>query len=453
MLEAMASAARMRGTFGAAVLVATLSCPVLALAQEMVEVAPVWSGHPVDFALVTQGSRQFVAYYDSSRDINVAQRDIPSTEWKVQRLDERTNWDSHTYITMALDAEGYVHLCGNMHISPLVYFRSEVPYDVTTLKRREAMVGTEESAVTYPTFLQEEDGTLLFYYRHGRSGQGNDWINRYTAPTRLWQRLNFKSLTDGEGVRNAYLDKFQRGPDGLWHLCWVWREAGDAGTTNTPSYARTRDFRSWENVQGEKLELPLRSGANAVADPVPQHSGMVNGNIKLGFTLDGRPVMAYHKNNARGTQVFVAGWDGEKWVVNALTDYDHFWKITGTGTLKGEIGVRRPRAEADGSLSIQWSHLKFGTHRMLVDGKTFTALHEAEPLQTGTPRQLRKVESTTPGMTVRFKWGTGDDGDAAHDWAMRWETLPSNHDRARDLPWPDPTPLRLYKLEAPEMQD
>ena len=44
------------------------------------------------------------------------------------------NWDSHNYVTLAIDDDGYLHLSGNMHCRPLVYFRTTKPLDITTFE-------------------------------------------------------------------------------------------------------------------------------------------------------------------------------------------------------------------------------------------------------------------------------------------------------------------------------
>ena len=63
--------------------------------EEIVDVAPVWSGHPVGFCLLTRGARQYVAFYDANRQMTVAQRTLDRAEWTMARLPEQVNWDSH----------------------------------------------------------------------------------------------------------------------------------------------------------------------------------------------------------------------------------------------------------------------------------------------------------------------------------------------------------------------
>ncbi len=39
-----------------------------------------------------------------------------------------------------------------------------------------------------------------------------------------------------------------RGPDGLFHVVWVWRDTPDRATNHHLSYARSRDLQRWETL-------------------------------------------------------------------------------------------------------------------------------------------------------------------------------------------------------------
>jgi len=149
------------------------------------DIGAVWSGHPVGFFLLTQGRTQYVAFYDHQRRMTVARRDLSDRRWEFKRLDSVLGWDSHNYVTMAMDSEGRLHLSGNMHASPLVYFRADRPGDIQSLRRVAAMVGSLEKRCTYPRFISGPNGQLVFTYRDGGSGKGNQiynacvcWIDR-----------------------------------------------------------------------------------------------------------------------------------------------------------------------------------------------------------------------------------------------------------------------------------
>src|SRR5690606_41323553 len=43
------------------------------------------------------------------------------------------NWDSHNYVTLAVDKAGFIHLAGNMHVHPITYFRSTKPHDISEM--------------------------------------------------------------------------------------------------------------------------------------------------------------------------------------------------------------------------------------------------------------------------------------------------------------------------------
>ena len=103
--------------------------------HQTIDISKVWSGHPVSFDLITKGQQQFVAFYDSERRMTVGQRDINEEIFKLvrlegiwlegrERLSTEIGWDSHNYVTMAIDKNGFIHLCGNMHVDPLIYFRT-----------------------------------------------------------------------------------------------------------------------------------------------------------------------------------------------------------------------------------------------------------------------------------------------------------------------------------------
>jgi hypothetical protein len=249
---------------------------------EKIEVDRVWSGHPVGFSLLTQGDRQFAAYYDAERHMTVASRKLDEKDWHRVRLPEVLNWDSHNSVTLAVDSAGCLHLSGNMHVRPLVYFRTAKALDIDSFERA-PMTGARENRVTYPAFLNGPSGELIFTYRDGSSGNGDQVYNVYDTTQRTWRRLLDTSLCTGNGKMNAYLSGPARGPDGLFHLCWVWRDTPDCATNHDLSYARSRDMIHWENAAGEALELPITlESRGVVVDPVPPGGGVINGNTKLG---------------------------------------------------------------------------------------------------------------------------------------------------------------------------
>ncbi|VDR26257.1 Uncharacterised protein [Raoultella terrigena] len=137
------------------------------------------------YCLVTHEEYLFAAWYDPAHRITVGCRAPLSEEWVTfqpegfwiaerNRYSNITDYDSHNYLTLAIDAEGYIHLSGNMHVDPLIYYRSQKPLDIFSIQPGLSMVGERENRATYPLFFKDSEGQLLFRYRDGCSGNGDD---------------------------------------------------------------------------------------------------------------------------------------------------------------------------------------------------------------------------------------------------------------------------------------
>jgi hypothetical protein len=414
--------------------------------EEVIDVAPVWAGHPVGFALLTHGDQQFVAFYDAERHMTVGQRKLGDKSFKLTRLASQVGWDSHNYIALTVDDAGFIHVAGNMHVVPLVYFRSTRPLDASSLERVPQMTGQLEDRVTYPIFFRGPKQELIFTYRDGSSGNGNQIYNLYDPKTRTWRRLLDRPLTDGQGERNAYLSIPRLGPDGFFHMVWVWRESPDASTNHDPSYARSRDLINWENGRGEPLALPITLHTGDIVDRVPVKGGIINGNVHLGFDAQKRPIVSYHKYDEKGnTQLYNARMEGGQWKVYQTSDWDYRWDFGGGGTLIFEVGLGPVQLEADGTLTQYYRNKKHGSGTWILDPQTLKPIGK-KAAAPGLPSALTTLESNWPNIEVRRSADSGKSGDANVRYMLRWETLPSNRDRPHPAPWPPASTLRLYKL-------
>ena len=239
--------------------------------------------------------------------MTVAQRTLGEQQWSYTVLPSTVGWDSHNSIAMALDREGYLHVAGNMHAVPLVYFRGTRPYDAASLVRVPSMTGQHEERVTYPVFSYAPDGALLFQYRSGSSGSGDTYSNRYDESTKTWHALTDQPLFFGGKRMNAYPLNPVTGPDGWVHQVWVWRDTPMAETNHDLSYARSRDLIHWETATGVPLTLPLTIDTpGLVVDPSPPRGGLLNGTQAVGFDTHGNLTISYLKYDAAGnTQLFL----------------------------------------------------------------------------------------------------------------------------------------------------
>ncbi|HKY15456.1 MAG TPA: BNR-4 repeat-containing protein [Microthrixaceae bacterium] len=264
------------------------------LAQVQDPFADVWPAGG-EFDLVTQGNHQYVAYYNKDARITVAHRQLNQAAWQKKTLgDARAlftkagGFDTHNYLTMAVDGAGNLHVAGNMHVEPMTYYRTTVPHDITTLAPG-AMPDAEPGRTTYPVFIESADpGELFIKYRGGTSGDGEEYINRYDVSTGQWAPLRLKSTPAGDvqvpllaacancqwvGLscpttpcqREYAYNKILF--DGTkYHLVWIWRTWDPSNHTNVISshdisYAWSYDLRDWflasDTTGANPLQWPL----------------------------------------------------------------------------------------------------------------------------------------------------------------------------------------------------
>lgn len=410
------------------------------------DVAPVWSGHPVGFALLTHGQRQYVAFYDAERRMTIAARTVGENQWEFASLPSQLGWDSHNYVTMAIDSAGQIHVSGNMHCHPLVYFRTERPGDIQSFQQHRKMIGRNEDRCTYPRFLTGPKGELIFTYRDGRSGNGDQYCVVYDVPTSTWRRLIDSPLFAGGGRMNAYFVGPEQDRAGTFHICWVWRNTPDCATNHDLCYAKSADLAHWETSDGRSLKLPITLADAEIVDPIPPGGGLLNGNTKIGFDGNQRPVLAYHKFDANGkTQIFNARREADRWRIYQTSDWDYRWEFQGGGTIRSEIGLGPIVAVADGTLTQTYSHPTAGSGAWILDPNTLKPRGKSRG-QKGMPTDFGKVESTFPGMSVRSAADLCLQRDGTTRYLLHWETLPANRDRPRAEPLPGPSMLKLFEI-------
>ena len=275
------------------------------------------------------------------------------------------------------------------------------------------MVGSNETSCTYPLFFKDTSGNLVFNYRDGMSGSGNHIFNIYDTATKTWRRLLNAPFTDGQGARNAYPVGPVLGPDGWWHMVWVWRDSPDAETNHDLSYARSRDLVSWQTAAGQALTLPITLATSDIVDPVPVNGGMINNNTKVGFDAQNRPIVAYHKFDSAGnTQLYNARFEGGRWVTHKTSSWTYRWAFSGQGTLVFEIQVEPVKVDAAGNLTQRWYHARNGGWGAFALDPTTLASTATLGRSLPYPVSLETVQSTTAGMGVRWAEDSGAGPDA-----------------------------------------
>ena len=425
---------------------------------QSIKIDSVWAGHPVGFCLYTHGNRQYIAYYNAERRTVVGQRNLNENEFQLHVLPATSRetaggtstvvgWDSHNFVTLGIDKKGFIHLSGNVHVHPLTYFRSTKPNDISTLEQIFKMVGTEEQRTTYPHFMLTKEGELLYHYRDGGSGNGNEIYNSYNCETKTWKRLLDTPLTDGQGLMNAYQTQPTIMKDGWYHMYWVWRDTPDCSTNHDLSYMKSPDLKNWFDAFGEPIQLPATlSQKSLIVDPIPVEGGIINLAAKLLLDENNSPVFIYHKFDKNGnTQFYSAQIQDKKWIYKQITNWDYRWFFSGNGSINSEILVKGFRQRADGNYEVDYWHIKYGNGTILLNSKfeNIGKVLNPEPLNASL-----KVEGDFPGLLIQTAEDIGVSEKEGNRYILKWETIKRNRDRAPEKPWPGPSQLNLYKLSG-----
>ena len=424
-----------------------IGCSQIASKQEILDIALVPSSFPVGFGLHSYGNHQFVTFYDTAHYMTIAYRTLDSDVWDYKRLDSKVGWDSHNNVIVKLDSKGYIHVVGNLHVTPLIYFRSAKPLDIHSMERIPQMTGKDENRTTYPVFMDGPKGEFIFHYRQGQSGSGYEVFNVWDVDRQVWTRMLDEPLIDGKGERNAYMQGPIAGPDGFFHLLWMWRETPDCATNHTLSYARSKNLIHWESIDSKKVTLPITIDMKELwVDDTPPGGGLFNPGKRLGFDQSGNVMIGYHKyDERRNTQLFIARYENGEWKKQQVTQWDFPWNFQGNGSIDAQLAIDTPRPSGKDQIIFGYHRKDIGRKLLVLDAKTFKYIEEQAYIYP-YPEEINIVESTYPGMRVNTMFDSGKPADGKR-YLLRWETLPPNRDRKRtDDVLPEPSMLRLYCL-------
>jgi hypothetical protein len=408
-----------------------------------------WAGHRVrpDFLVIED--RQIIGYYDSNRQLTIAYRKGLGNPWNYFKLPSWVGWDSHNSVALGVDESGHIHVMANMHADPMVYFRSEQPWNVRSIVQHKGLVNDAyEERVTYPHFMNDRQGRLIAKFRSGGSGNGIELYHRFDTAKQSWSRMHGGGpLVDGEGQRNAYFKGPDMGPDGYYHLTWVWRETPSANTNHDMSYARSKDLENWETSDGKPLALPMKLSNVEIVEPVPVGGGILNGQHRLGFDLQKKPMISYFKYDAKGdTQIYLLRKTAKGWKSFQVSN----WKgsrleLDRQGSLANSISISSdPELSKDGTIRVRATRDGVTTEWRLDSNTNIVLGQETIVNNMPTPVKAEMAKRDMPFHIARPQ-GKGTGAFAEFDWYLTWHALPPNQDLARE-DIPSPSVLRLIPV-------
>lgn len=284
-------------------------------------------------------------------------------------LDKHTT-DAHDNPVISIDDKGYIWIFSSSHGTgrPSFISVSKEPYSVDDFE----LVQITNFSYTQPYYLKGQG----FFFLHTRYGEGGRRLFQMSSPDgRTWSEGEKLAMIEmghyqvswpcGNKVGTAF--NFHPAPQGL-----NWR-------TNL-YYMQTEDFgKTWRNVQGQEIELPLTT----VDNPALVHdfrSEKRNVYMKdVAYDADRRPVILFLTsggwesgpgNNPRTWQT--ARWTGTDWEIRSVTTSDNNYD---TGSLYIEedgqwriIGPTEPgpqRFNTGGEIAIWTSNDQGATWKKL----------------------------------------------------------------------------------------
>jgi hypothetical protein len=296
--------------------------------------------------------------------------------------------------------------------------------------------------MTYPSLFHDPNGELFFSYRTGVSGKGVTVWNRYSTETGSWSRITEHGLFNGQGHYNAYHNYEPiAGPDGRFHIVFMWRETPVANTNFHISHVCSKDLIHWETYLGEPLEIPITAQTRGVVvDPVESGNGLINIAFGLGWDGEQQPVVTYHKYDAEGlSQSFNARLEGEAWVVHQTSQWADFrWPLDLLGSLVEDVRVDPVELGPEDRLIQTAYHVDHGIKTWVLDEQFLFLEQELEEHPVPAVAELLEVRSEFPEMMVHLqRFG---------EWYLRWESLPINQDQPYDPRYPESSMLSVYRL-------
>ncbi len=305
---------------------------------------------------VTYKGWQYAAYYQSFNNgtrnigrVSVGRRPLPGGTWQTFTFTDYdfTIVDSHNDVVIGICAEdGTIHLSFDHHGATLKYRASVagLANQPTTTAWNASMFGptrdrltgsTAQTQVTYPRFIPTPSGKLLFTYRFGGSGGGDEMLHEYSGATGTWTTVGQYTTRSGSYTgtfasgtdRNAYFDMTVFDSSGRLHATWCWRETPDASSNHDLMYAYSDDVgRTWKNQLGAQIAVAGSSfiGVNSpgiIGWVIPQSRNYIN-NSAMTTDRQGRVhVVAWHLPDAEPNQTFDQA-------VTSKSRFHHYWRGT-----------------------------------------------------------------------------------------------------------------------------
>ena len=236
-------------------------------------------------------------------------------------LNKKTD-DAHDNPVLSIDAQGHLWIFSNAHGTsrPSYIHRATKPYSIDAFER------VYEGNYSYgnPWFLHKT-GFLFLHTRYNRNNErALFWM---TSPDgRKWSEPSELAFIEKGNYLLSWSDGRRVGAVMDYHP----QPVGLNARTNV-YYVETPDGgKTWTNVKGEILQLPLRERNNPALVHDYKAEDLLVYKKDLQFDRSGRPVILYLTSKSWNPgpkggphKWYTAHWTGTEWRIRHFTDSDH----------------------------------------------------------------------------------------------------------------------------------
>lgn len=348
-------------------LLLSLGCKLPLTSSDVREVAPIrsmlvdsdawpafnWAAFDQD-KVISYNNFQYTAYWDADKVLVVTRRNLRDHSVQTLRLEQyhltiNPN-DRHRNIVLGISpGDGRLHLSWDHHANDLRYTKTREdflkhPPARMTLQDFEPAQPLADGApqrVTYPRFLNDNDGRLFMMYRSGGSGNGRTVVARYDSGSGRWA-VSSGFLFGSEGTyapwdssnsRNAYLNEVLFDKQNRMHVSWTYRETGRSWASNHDlHYAYSDDYGlTWMNNAGEQIADLAQGNAIVLDDTgivvreIPVYSWLMN-NCAMVLDSKDQPHLVHYQ--LAGTYIPDKLEHNPPDSIRAQMQFFHYWRDT-----------------------------------------------------------------------------------------------------------------------------
>jgi hypothetical protein len=243
--------------------------------------------------ILTFEGYQYSAFWNAEARVVLARRPSGDGPWsKIEMAPgyTGTSGDAHNTISLGVSPrDGRLHIVFDHHSSELHYVSSRaglmtlplsVPWETASFGPVTNSLGKQfVDQLTYPRFITAPDGRMLFSYRFGAAGSGDEVLWDYDGITATWTRIGTYIAGIAANI-NPYLHGLEFEGTRL-HAAWCWRTTPNAATNQDLLYAFSDDFgRTWYNNTfkqvGTAEAAPIALGSDVRVWAIDQNRGLIN---------------------------------------------------------------------------------------------------------------------------------------------------------------------------------